>query len=134
MFAVTLETVLAGHENWVYGIHWQPPHIKGTLHALFPNDAVCYNFNELCYFLTKLFYDSLSPPAGDSVEQPLKLLSASMDKTMILWGPEEDSGVWVDQVGHLAYYLVNIAAYILCATNFIKVACGTECIMECIGK
>ncbi|KAI7798441.1 elongator complex protein 2 [Triplophysa rosa] len=63
VFAMTLETVLAGHENWVYGIHWQPPHIK-----------------------------------GDIVEQPLKLLSASMDKTMILWGPEEDSGVWVEQV------------------------------------
>ncbi|XP_051519316.1 elongator complex protein 2 [Myxocyprinus asiaticus] len=63
VFAVTLETVLAGHENWVYGMHWQPPQTK-----------------------------------GDSVEQPLKLLSASMDKTMILWGPEEDSGVWVEQV------------------------------------
>ncbi|XDV34745.1 hypothetical protein PO909_004873 [Leuciscus waleckii] len=62
-FAVSLETVLAGHENWVYGIHWQPPCVK-----------------------------------GDSVEQPLKLLSASMDKTMILWGPEEDSGVWVELV------------------------------------
>ncbi|RXN05381.1 elongator complex 2 isoform X1 [Labeo rohita] len=62
-FAVTLETVLAGHENWVYGIHWQPPCVK-----------------------------------GDSVEQPLKLLSASMDKTMILWGPEEDSGMWVELV------------------------------------
>ncbi|XP_056335527.1 elongator complex protein 2 [Danio aesculapii] len=62
-FAVTLETVLAGHENWVYGIHWQPPSVK-----------------------------------GDSVEQSLKLLSASMDKTMILWGPEEDSGMWVEMV------------------------------------
>uniref|UniRef100_A0A9J7Z3Q9 Elongator complex protein 2 n=1 Tax=Cyprinus carpio carpio TaxID=630221 RepID=A0A9J7Z3Q9_CYPCA len=62
-FAVTLETVLAGHENWVYGIHWQPPCVK-----------------------------------GDSVEQPLKLLSASVDKTMILWGPEEDSGMWVELV------------------------------------
>uniref|UniRef100_A0A8C1URD5 Elongator complex protein 2 n=1 Tax=Cyprinus carpio TaxID=7962 RepID=A0A8C1URD5_CYPCA len=63
VFAVTLETVLAGHENWVYGVHWQPPCVK-----------------------------------GDLVEQPLKLLSASMDKTMILWGPEEDSGMWVELV------------------------------------
>ncbi|XP_066530537.1 elongator complex protein 2 [Hoplias malabaricus] len=63
VYAVTLETVLAGHENWVYGIHWQPPFKK-----------------------------------GDSVEQPLSLLSASMDKTMILWGPEEASGVWVEKV------------------------------------
>ncbi|KAG5842647.1 hypothetical protein ANANG_G00179830 [Anguilla anguilla] len=60
-FAVTLETVLAGHENWVYGVHWQPP----------------------------------SCHAGGSV---VALLSASMDKTMILWGPEEESGVWLEQV------------------------------------
>uniref|UniRef100_A0AAQ6IER7 Elongator complex protein 2 n=1 Tax=Anabas testudineus TaxID=64144 RepID=A0AAQ6IER7_ANATE len=56
-------TVLAGHENWVYGVHWQPP-----------------------------FY------IGGELQQPLKLLSASMDKTMILWAPEEGSGVWVEQV------------------------------------
>ncbi|XP_034016686.1 elongator complex protein 2 [Thalassophryne amazonica] len=63
VFAVSLETVLAGHENWVYGVHWQPPFYKG---------------NEL--------------------QQPLCFLSASMDKTMILWAPEEESGVWVEQV------------------------------------
>ncbi|XP_026856665.2 elongator complex protein 2 isoform X1 [Electrophorus electricus] len=62
VYAVALETVLAGHENWVYGVHWQPPFRKGA-----------------------------------SVEQPLSLLSASMDKTMIIWGPEE-TGVWVEQV------------------------------------
>uniref|UniRef100_A0AAQ6IMJ1 Elongator complex protein 2 n=1 Tax=Anabas testudineus TaxID=64144 RepID=A0AAQ6IMJ1_ANATE len=63
LFALSLETVLAGHENWVYGVHWQPP-----------------------------FY------IGGELQQPLKLLSASMDKTMILWAPEEGSGVWVEQV------------------------------------
>ncbi|XP_060798762.1 elongator complex protein 2 isoform X2 [Neoarius graeffei] len=62
-YAVSLETVLAGHESWVYGIHWQPSFCK-----------------------------------GGTVEQPLSLLSASVDKTMILWGPEEVSGVWVEQV------------------------------------
>uniref|UniRef100_A0AAZ3RPK7 Elongator complex protein 2 n=1 Tax=Oncorhynchus tshawytscha TaxID=74940 RepID=A0AAZ3RPK7_ONCTS len=61
--AVTLESVLAGHENKVYGVHWQPPVIKG----------------------------------GDQ-HQSLSLLSASMDKTMILWAQEEGSGVWVEQV------------------------------------
>ena len=30
-YAVSLETVLAGHENWVYGVHWQPPVTKGRL-------------------------------------------------------------------------------------------------------
>ncbi|XP_072303663.1 elongator complex protein 2 isoform X2 [Eucyclogobius newberryi] len=62
-FAVSLETVLAGHENWVYGVHWHPPFYK-----------------------------------DGELQQPLSLLSASMDKTMILWAPEEGSGVWVEQV------------------------------------
>ncbi|XP_075900199.1 elongator complex protein 2 isoform X2 [Nelusetta ayraudi] len=62
-FAVSLETVLAGHENWVYGVHWQPPVYR-----------------------------------GNTLQQPLSLLSASMDKTMILWAPEEGSGVWVEKV------------------------------------
>lgn len=27
-FAITLETVLAGHEGWVYGVSWHPPEFK----------------------------------------------------------------------------------------------------------
>ncbi|XP_077362438.1 elongator complex protein 2 isoform X2 [Festucalex cinctus] len=63
VFAVALETVLAGHENWVYGVHWRPPTCEG---------------GERC--------------------EPLSLLSASMDKTMVLWTPDQDSGVWMEQV------------------------------------
>ncbi|XP_077609921.1 elongator complex protein 2 isoform X1 [Crocuta crocuta] len=62
-FAVTLETVLAGHENWVNAVHWQPSFYKDGL-----------------------------------LQQPMRLLSASMDKTMILWAPDEESGVWLEQV------------------------------------
>uniref|UniRef100_A0A9L0K1H0 Elongator complex protein 2 n=1 Tax=Equus asinus TaxID=9793 RepID=A0A9L0K1H0_EQUAS len=61
-FAITLETVLAGHENWVNAVHWQPSFYK---------DGV--------------------------LQQPMRLLSASMDKTMILWAPDEESGVWLEQ-------------------------------------
>ncbi|CAH7096630.1 elongator complex protein 2 [Phodopus roborovskii] len=61
--AVTLETLLAGHENWVNAIHWQPPFYK---------DGV--------------------------LQQQVRLLSVSMDKTMILWAPDEESGVWLEQV------------------------------------
>ncbi|KAH0500295.1 Elongator complex protein 2 [Microtus ochrogaster] len=61
--AMALETLLAGHENWVNAVHWQPPFYK---------DGV--------------------------LQQPVRLLSASMDKTMILWAPDEESGIWLEQV------------------------------------
>uniref|UniRef100_A0A803W9P8 Elongator complex protein 2 n=1 Tax=Ficedula albicollis TaxID=59894 RepID=A0A803W9P8_FICAL len=62
-YAVSLESVLAGHENWVYAVHWQP---------------------------------SLSKDG--SMQQPMRILSASMDKTVIIWEPDKESGVWLEQV------------------------------------
>uniref|UniRef100_A0ACB8EC74 Elongator subunit elp2 n=1 Tax=Sphaerodactylus townsendi TaxID=933632 RepID=A0ACB8EC74_9SAUR len=62
-FAVTLDSVLTGHESWVYAVHWQP----------------------------SFFTDGRR-------EQPMRLLSASMDKTIILWAPDEESGVWLEKV------------------------------------
>lgn len=60
-YNVTLESVLCGHENWVYGVHWQPMKM---------NDY-----------------------------QTMKLLSSSMDKTMIVWEPAEImNGMWTETV------------------------------------
>ncbi|KAM8714538.1 hypothetical protein ACLKA7_014631 [Drosophila subpalustris] len=55
-YAVTLESVLYGHEGWVYGVHWHK-----------------------------------------NAKNELRLLSASIDKTLIVWAPTED-GVWLEQV------------------------------------
>ncbi|XP_074610672.1 elongator complex protein 2-like [Acropora palmata] len=63
-FAVVLESVLTGHEGWIYGIDWQP--------AIKRDD--------------------------ETFSQPLSLLSASMDKTLMLWSPDEDCGVWIEKV------------------------------------
>uniref|UniRef100_A0A8C9MVW2 Elongator complex protein 2 n=1 Tax=Serinus canaria TaxID=9135 RepID=A0A8C9MVW2_SERCA len=60
---VSLESVLAGHENWVYAVHWQPSFSK-----------------------------------DGSIQQPMRILSASMDKTVIIWEPDKESGVWLEQV------------------------------------
>nr|CAD7578291.1 unnamed protein product [Timema californicum] len=62
-FAVSLESVLAGHEGWVYGVNWRP-----------------------------------SVTGDDGSRQPLSLLSSSLDKTLVLWAPDEQSGVWLDAV------------------------------------
>ncbi|KAK7508595.1 hypothetical protein BaRGS_00000161 [Batillaria attramentaria] len=63
-YAVSLESVLSGHEGWIYSVQWQPH--KMTEEGKW--------------------------------SQPMCLLSASMDKTMIVWSPDIDSGVWVEQV------------------------------------
>ncbi|KAH8280565.1 hypothetical protein KR018_010268 [Drosophila ironensis] len=55
-YAVSLESVLYGHEGWVYGVHWH-----------------------------------------QTKEQELRLLSASIDKTLIVWAPTEE-GLWLEQV------------------------------------
>ncbi|XP_060064524.1 elongator complex protein 2-like [Ylistrum balloti] len=62
-FALSLDSVLSGHENWIYSVRWQPPKKMDT-----------------------------------GYHQPMRLLSASMDKTMILWKPDHDTGVWVEEV------------------------------------
>lgn len=62
-FSVVLETILAGHEGWVYGVCWHP------------------KIRE-----------------GNKVHQPLCLMSSSMDKTIVVWKLDEQSGVWMDEV------------------------------------
>nr|XP_058967609.1 elongator complex protein 2-like [Pocillopora verrucosa]XP_058967610.1 elongator complex protein 2-like [Pocillopora verrucosa] len=63
-FSVVLESVLTGHEGWIYGVHWHPAIRRGD----------------------------------GSFTQPMSLLSASMDKTLIVWAPDKESGVWLEKV------------------------------------
>lgn len=46
-----------------------------------------------------------------SITQPMSLLTASMDKTLIVWTPEEDSGVWLEKVQFLYNLSVMREAY-----------------------
>lgn len=66
-YQVSLESLLIGHEDWVYSVEWQPPSLS-------------------CY-------------------QPQSILSASMDKTMMIWQPESTTGIWVNvvTVGELSH-------------------------------
>ncbi|KAL2934608.1 Elongator complex protein 2 [Bienertia sinuspersici] len=70
-YQISLESLLIGHEDWVYSVQWQPP---------------------------------LASERGGYI-QPQSILSASMDKTMMIWKPERTSGIWMNvvTVGELSH-------------------------------
>ncbi|XP_009356223.2 elongator complex protein 2 [Pyrus x bretschneideri] len=72
-YQVSLESLLIGHEDWVYSVEWQPP--------------------------------SNASSEGIAYCQPQSILSASMDKTMMIWKPEKTSGIWMNvvTVGELSH-------------------------------
>ncbi|XP_002526286.2 elongator complex protein 2 isoform X2 [Ricinus communis] len=72
-YQISLESLLIGHEDWVYSVEWQPP--------------------------------STTLAEGTIYHQPQSILSASMDKTMMIWQPERKSGIWMNvvTVGELSH-------------------------------
>lgn len=72
-YQISLESLLIGHEDWVYSVQWQPP--------------------------------SVTAEEGIGFYQPQSLLSASMDKTMMIWKPERKTGIWMNvvTVGELSH-------------------------------
>ncbi|XP_012075723.1 elongator complex protein 2 isoform X2 [Jatropha curcas] len=71
-YQISLESLLIGHEDWVYSVEWQPPS---------------------------------SSTEGTTYHQPQSILSASMDKTMMIWQPERKTGIWMNvvTVGELSH-------------------------------
>ncbi|KAJ0095654.1 hypothetical protein Patl1_15093 [Pistacia atlantica] len=72
-YQISVESLLIGHEDWVYSVQWEPP-------SAAPSDGIAY-------------------------QQPLSILSASMDKTMMIWQPEKTTDNWQPQKvpsGHFA--------------------------------
>ncbi|XP_073049967.1 elongator complex protein 2 [Primulina eburnea] len=72
-YQISLESLLIGHEDWVYSVEWQPPQSSSV------DGVECY--------------------------QPLSILSASMDKTMMVWQPEKTTCIWMNvvTVGELSH-------------------------------
>ncbi|KAG9132132.1 hypothetical protein Leryth_025335 [Lithospermum erythrorhizon] len=74
-FQMSMESLIIGHEDWVYSVEWQPP--------------------------------MTSSVEGNEYYQPQSILSASMDKTMMVWQPEKTTGIWINvvtvgELGHCA--------------------------------
>ncbi|XP_052187549.1 elongator complex protein 2 [Diospyros lotus] len=71
-YQISLESLLIGHEDWVYSVEWQPPLVSAE---------------------------------GVECHQRQSILSASMDKTMMIWQPERTTGIWMNvvTVGELSH-------------------------------
>ena len=60
-YNISLESVLYGHEGWIYGVHWYPLQSNGK-------------------------------------NRTSRLLSCSLDKSMIVWEPDQVTGIWSERV------------------------------------
>ncbi|CAJ0838955.1 13103_t:CDS:10 [Entrophospora sp. SA101] len=78
-YNIIFEALLTGHDNCVYSVNWHPPCIIKD------------------------------PEGGFYYHQPMALLTASSDKSMMIWKPEIETGVWVNlvTVGEIGGYTLG---------------------------
>ncbi|CAG8548001.1 9078_t:CDS:10 [Acaulospora morrowiae] len=65
-YSVMFEALLIGHDDWIYSVCWQPP-------CAIKDDK-----------------------GNDVYHQPMSILTSSSDKSMIIWKPEPETGIWVN--------------------------------------
>jgi elongator complex protein 2 len=80
VWQVSIESLLLGHEDWVYSVKWKP--LDAGTGMASSNTTI--------------------RSQGDA--EGMCVLSASMDRSMMIWRPDAASGIWINEVtvGELA--------------------------------
>lgn len=113
-YTASLEALLVGHEDWVHSVQWQPPtasssssqRAKHAQHDLNLSqqdhqqdadgeaDAMQVQQQDAQHSSLDLTESQHAQRAqhDTGAEQPLCLLSTSMDRTMMLWRPDPATG------------------------------------------
>jgi elongator complex protein 2 len=97
-YTIMFEALLMGHDDWVYSVCWQPPiAVKGAY------DHCCISLRLVVTYNLPVPYSTVAlnyPDANGQqrLHQPMRILSASSDKSMMIWRPDPDTGVWINEV------------------------------------
>ncbi|CAI7797370.1 unnamed protein product [Closterium sp. NIES-53] len=102
---VMLDGLLVGHEDWVHSVTWHPP-IRS--HRSIPSSVPVLPVAEPFSPEPVSSEPAASKPAQATLFQPLRLLTSSMDRTMLMWQTatwQGAGGLWLadvslGEVGH----------------------------------
>ena len=86
----SIHGVLLGHEDWVHAVSWIPRYVPTASHTNKQSTQPPENLAEMTLGDSKARDSWVAHP-----QHALQLLTASMDRTIMIWGPDKASGLWM---------------------------------------